>query len=235
MFSNLIKKLFDDVMSKTELGQRIKSSFKVETHKKEFLSYLFDETEALGGEDKFISHVALKIEGFLLSPSDMLNELPVMPRSLITLVDELNNDEFDINVVMSTIESEPKMAAEVIKLANSARYYRGDKKVSDLKTAFMYMGSEGLTDGVIKSYVNNYVPPLNIYWNHFGDRIWHHSNQTALYARELLSSQCGGQSKSVAYLVGLILNLGVMIIFQLMIESFRHVNPTVPALIHLKN
>ncbi|UTT86423.1 HDOD domain-containing protein [Vibrio pelagius] len=197
-------------------------------HEADFLNYLFGESRLNTESDPFSDFVAARIEKLILSPKALLNELPVMPASITTLMSEMKRDDFNVTTLLSVIDKEPSMAADMIKLANSARYRRSEKEVTDLKSAFMNMGSQGLIEGVINTYLKEFSPTLNIYWRQFGEKIWDHSLQTACYSRELLTNSTSKEDESTAYFVGLIRNLGKMIIFQVMVEAFHHVDPSVP-------
>ncbi|TWD43516.1 HD-like signal output (HDOD) protein [Vibrio crassostreae] len=200
----------------------------ISLHDGDFLDYLFGESRLRTESDPFSDFVACQIERLIRSPKALLNELPVMPASVTTLMAELQSDEFDVDALLKVIEREPSMAADVIKLANSAFYKRGEKQVADLKTAFLNMGSQGLVEGVVNSYMKNFTPGNNIYWRHFGEKIWNHSVQTASFSKELMTESQAQEDQATAYFVGLIRNLGKMIIFQMMVEAFKHVDPSVP-------
>ena len=197
-------------------------------HDGEFLDYLFGESRLRTESDPFSDFVACQVERLIRSPKALLNELPVMPASVTTLMSELQSDEFDVGALLKVIEREPSMAADVVKLANSAFYKRNEKQVTDLKTAFLNMGSQGLVEGVVNSYMKNFTPGNNIYWRHFGEKIWNHSIQTASFSKELMKESSSQEDQASAYFVGLIRNLGKMIIFQMMVEAFKHVDPSVP-------
>ncbi|MDG3087985.1 HDOD domain-containing protein [Vibrio hannami] len=197
-------------------------------HDADFLNYLFGDSELKTHTDPFSDFVSERVEQLLLTPKALLQELPVMPDSVTTLVAELQGDDFNVDALLEVIEREPSMAAEVIKLANSARYRRSERQVTDLKTAFMNMGAQGLIEGVIDAYVKKFTPKNNIYWRQFGDKIWQHSIDTGLYAKALIKSSHAAADQATAYFVGLIRNLGKMIIFQVMVEAFHHVDPNVP-------
>ncbi|PMG36964.1 HDOD domain-containing protein [Vibrio splendidus] len=200
----------------------------ISLHDGEFLDYLFGESRLRTESDPFSEFVACQIERLIRSPKALLNELPVMPASVTTLMAELQSDEFDVDALLRVIEREPSMAADVIKLANSAFYKRSEKQVTDLKTAFLNMGSQGLIEGVVNSYMKNFTPGNNIYWRHFGEKIWNHSIQTASFSKELMKDSSSQEEQAAAYFVGLIRNLGKMIIFQMMVEAFKHVDPSIP-------
>lgn len=200
----------------------------ISLHDGEFLDYLFGESRLRTESDPFSDFVACQVERLIRSPKVLLNELPVMPASVTTLMRELQNDEFDVEALLKVIEREPSMAADVIKLANSAYYKRNEKQVTDLKSAFLNMGSKGLVEGVVNGYMKNFTPENNIYWRHFGEKIWNHSIQTASFSKELMKESPSQEDQATAYFVGLIRNLGKMIIFQMMVEAFKHVDPSVP-------
>lgn len=197
-------------------------------HDADFLNYLFGESQPNEESDPFSLYIAVQIERALRSPKAIMSELPVMPASVTTLLNELDKDDFNVDALLAVIEREPSMATEVIKLANSARYRRSEREVTDLKTAFMNMGARGLIEGVIDTYLKNFVPSKSIYWRQFGEKIWQHSSQTAQFATDFIYDDQMGQDRSTAYFVGLICNLGKMVIFQIMIDAFRHVDPSVP-------
>ncbi|EEX34529.1 MULTISPECIES: HDOD domain-containing protein [Vibrio] len=194
-------------------------------HDVAFLDHLFGDSSLLTETDPFSEHVAGQLERVLLSPQVMLNELPIMPASVSTLIAELENEEFHVDALIEVIESEPSMAADVIKLANSPRYKRSERSITDLRAAFMNIGSQGLIEGVIESYVRQMTPSFNVYWRQFGQNIWTHSVQTADFSKALVKGTELEQESATAYFVGLIRNLGRMLTFQIMIEAFRHVDP----------
>ncbi len=201
-----------------------------------FFSYLFGETDESIQSDPIGEFISKKIETLLNSPASLLKELPVMPGSVTTLMAQLKQDDFDINQLLVVIEREPAMAADVIKLANSALYKRNEKEITDLKSAFMVMGAKGMMDGVIQSYIRNFSPVSNVYFRHFGDKIWKHALQTATIATHLAQRSNQIQDDSTAYFVGLIVNLGKMIIFQLLLDAFSHVDPNAtPGSLAFKN
>ncbi len=136
-------------------------------HDGEFLDYLFGESRLRTESDPFSDFVACQVERLIRSPKALLNELPVMPASVTTLMGELQSDEFDVDALLKVIEREPSMA-DVIKLAERAYYKRSEKQVTDLKTAFLNVRcSPKLVGGVVNSYMKNFTPGNNIYWRHF--------------------------------------------------------------------
>ena len=75
------------------------------------------------------------------TPEHILAEMPAMPASVNQLMLALNNQNFDLTAILKQVEKEPVIAAMLIKQANSAKYKRGVKPVSDIKTAFINLTS----------------------------------------------------------------------------------------------
>ena len=194
-------------------------------HQQKFYSFLFGEVTKQTLTDPLTEQVYEGLDGLFVEPSPILNALPVLPHSVTTLMREMNNPDFNVDTLIDIINHEPSMAANVIKLANSAGLRRGDKAVTDLKSAFMVMGSQGLMNGVVSSYLKNFVPAATVYYRKFGENIWQHCLTTAEYAQHLSTQYQAKLDANSAYFIGLICNLGEMVIFQVLLEAFEHVDP----------
>ena len=194
-------------------------------YRDEFYDVLFGEVQHNKEQDELSIQVAVKVEQVLKKPALILDALPVLPASLSKIVEHLGNDNFDANVVIELLKNEPMIAAKVIKLANSSFYNRSNKEVTDIKSAFMQLGSYGLSKGVIDGFLSQLVPQSDVYFQHYGQLIWQHSLATGAIARELINhSHCSEQSQQ-AYLIGLISNLGDIVIYQIMVEAFKYAHP----------
>jgi HD-like signal output (HDOD) protein len=117
------------------------------------------------------------------------------------------------------------VAAKVIELANSAKYNHHNKEIIELKSAFMTIGANGLSEGIIVNYLKQITPTSNIYFRQYGEKIWLHSLETGNNCQNLLILNKSQGDSATAYLFGLILNLGAMVVFQLLIQAFSFVNP----------
>lgn len=200
----------------------------INQHDADFHHYLFGQSEKQNELDPFSVFVSSKIELLLLSPKTLIDQLPVLPSTVTILMSTMKEDDFNLNEILKIIEQEPSIAADVIKTANSAFYKRSEKQVTDLKSAFMNLGSQGLYESVLISYTKKLSPSSSIYFKKFGEKIWQHSLKTAIYSKDIYINSNDNKDGSTAYLVGLIRNLGKMVIFQIMIEAFSHVDPNVP-------
>lgn len=173
-----------------------------------------------------LSHViSEKIEQLIQKPELILDALPILPASLTTVVEQLNNHDFDTDSLVELLQREPAIAAKVIELANSSYYNRSKKPITDLKSAFMALGVNGLSEGVINGFIAKLIPQSSIYFQQYGKKIWQHSLNTGVIAKLLIEKTLNKHLAPQAYLVGLLCNLGNIIIYQLLIDAFLEVHP----------
>lgn len=192
----------------------------------DFYDFLFGKSSATqSSSDELSTFISDKIEHLLKQPKLILDALPILPMSLTKIIDLLNNKEFDADELIVLIQREPAIAAKVIELANSAFYNRNNKEISDLKSAFMTLGIKGLSEGVINGFISRLIPQSTIYFRQYGKKIWEHSLSTGVIAKNLVAETSHKHDAPQAYLIGLVCNLGDVIIYQLMIEAFSVVHP----------
>ncbi|MEH6595744.1 MAG: HDOD domain-containing protein [Colwellia polaris] len=201
-------------------------SFEEEYHQA-FYDYLFGMPNSFTSShnDELSEFISEKVESLLKNPKLILDALPILPMSLTKIIEQLNNDDFDADELISLIQQEPAIAAKVLELANSTYYNRNGKEVIDLKSAFMVLGAQGLSEGVINGFVNKLVPQSSIYFRQYGQKIWQHSLSTGINAKTLVAKSNIKNDAAQAYFIGLISNLGDVIIYQLMIDAFDVVHP----------
>lgn len=193
----------------------------------DFYDYLFgsDTSTTVTQNDELSDYISENVESLLKSPKLILDALPILPMSLTKVLEQLNNKEFDTDILISLIQQEPAIAAKVIELANSSYYNRSNKEVVDLKAAFMVLGGNGLFEGVINGFINKLVPQSSIYFRQYGQKIWQHSLTTGVNAKAIVANTPFKADAAQAYFIGLIANLGDVIIYQLMIDAFNVVHP----------
>jgi HD-like signal output (HDOD) protein len=209
----------------TGAAKRLSLASVEERHQQEFYDFLFGQSPATTQHDELSYYVADKIETVLRKPNSIIEAMPVLPASLSKVIDQLSDDNFDAQELITLIQQEPSIAAKVIELANSSFYNRTDKEITDLKSAFMLLGSNGLMEGVINGFVSKLTPQSQIYFKQYGNKIWHHSLTTGVISKELINKSLYKKEAAQGYLVGLICNLGDMIIYQLLMEAFSFIHP----------
>ena len=112
-----------------------------EQHQKSFYDYLFGQSPPTEQHDELSLYVSNKVEQLLQKPKHILEALPILSASLTQVMEQLNDKEFNTDALIVLIQREPVIAAKVIELANSSFYNRQEKEVTDLKSAFMLLGT----------------------------------------------------------------------------------------------
>jgi HD-like signal output (HDOD) protein len=198
-----------------------------EEYQQAFYDYLLGNSGSAESStnDELSQFISEKVQSLLKNPKLILDTLPILPLSLSKIIDLLNSKDFEIDSLIQLIQQEPAIAAKVIELANSAYYNRNEKEIVDLKSAFMVLGVNGLSEGVINGFVSKLVPQSNIYFRQYGQKIWQHSLSTGVTAKAMVAKSQYKDSAAQAYFIGLICNLGDLIIYQLMIDAFSVVHP----------
>jgi HD-like signal output (HDOD) protein len=214
-------------LTSTSTSKPISLTSKEEKYQKEFLDLLFGQSHTIEQHDELSLHIASQVQKILQNPKNILKSLPILPLSLAKIVEQLNDKEFDTEILLVLIKQEPVIVAKVIKSANSSFYNRGNQEITDLKSAFMLLGSNGLMEGVISGFVSRFVPQSPIYFKQYGKKIWEHSISTGVIAKKLINMSPYKSESAQVYLIGLICNLGGMVIYQLLTESFAFVHPNV--------
>lgn len=195
-----------------------------EKYATDFYHFVFGENATAAAEDELSRYISGQIQQLLATPEAILDNLPVLPASLSEIIQQINNQQFDTGVIVGLLQQEPVIAAKVIQLANSPFYNRSGKEITELKAAFMQLGVDGLSEGVINGFISRLVPQSDIYFRFYGQKMWRHSLYTGEIARQLELVH-NKEFASQAYLTGLLANLGDIIIYQLMTEAFSKVHP----------
>ncbi|GAA6173473.1 hypothetical protein NBRC116592_31430 [Colwellia sp. KU-HH00111] len=252
MFKSLIKKLFskstkhqpnyfyfedernanqdcqDENIAKTQYttaSEKLQLTSSEEIHQQAFYDFLFGCASTNEQQDELSGYVSKQIEQCILQPKLILESLPLLPVSLTTIIEQLNDNEFDTDVLISLIQKEPLIAVKVIELANSSYYNKSHKEITNLKSAFLLLGSNGLIEGIINGFIAKLTPQSPIYFKQYGNKIWQHCFTTGMIAKQLINNSPHKQESAQGYLIGLLCNMGDMIIYQLLIEAFNYVHP----------
>ena len=89
----------------------------------------------------------------------------------------------------------------------------------------MILGTNGLIEGVINGFIGSFTPESRVYFQQYGVKIWQHCLSTGVIAKKLINSSPHKRDAAQGYLIGLICNLGDMIIYQLLTEAFAFIHP----------
>lgn len=159
----------------------------------------------------------------LNSPDQLSKQIPLLPVILITLLDTLKDPKSTIDEFVAIIKQDPPFAAQILKVVNSPQFSREGKEVLSLHRAICILGLSGVSSIASKILMAKVIPSNGKYYKKFGKQIWTHSVQCASLSMMLFIFQNdkkeNEQTDFDAYFLGLIHDLGKIIIFNCLCES----------------
>ncbi|MBN1652613.1 MAG: HDOD domain-containing protein [Deltaproteobacteria bacterium] len=170
----------------------------------------------------------------LLERVERIENLPVPSNTFFKLRQTAREQNVDLRRLAVVIEEKPALAANLVKIANTA-YFDRAKRVDSIEEVIHVMGVKAVIDMVLTlELVRGFGLPkgLDI------ERYWDHAAAVAMLAEDLTAA--GETEKKTAYEAGLLHDLGLLMMarffpveFKLLVgqlESGGTVYETMPAL-----
>jgi HD-like signal output (HDOD) protein len=159
--------------------------------------------------------------------------LPRRPQLLPQLLSTLNDDEASHRDIAAIIARDPALAANLLKLANSALYRSSSLPVESLDRAVAMVGVDGLRHLVSVALMQ---PVMRVEGGAFGslpDLIWDHTQRTALIAAQA-AREGGREDVFAAQLLSLLQGLGAIVVVQVLRDTCSKEGvPDADAIAHL--
>ena len=156
--------------------------------------------------------------GALARFADDPQRLPRRPQLLPQLLGALNDDEASGRDIAGIIARDPALAANLLKLANSALYRRDTLAVESLDRAVAMVGVDGLRHLVAVALMQ---PVMRVEGGVFGrlpELVWEHTQRTALVAARL-AGPSGREAVFAAQLLALLQGLGAIVVVQVLRDA----------------
>lgn len=149
--------------------------------------------------------------------------LPKCPTTITQLLRVLGSDESGYDEVVALINQEPVLASEIIKLANSPLFRPKGGEVTCIESAARLLGMAKLSAMASTIMMKRIIEIKPIYFKYFGKYLWTHSQQCALACGYL--AERAGVDYFNAYLIGLLHDIGKLVIFQELLKALRQAHP----------
>lgn len=149
-------------------------------------------------------------------------QLPVLPATLIQVIDHANQPEPNFKAIAELIRGDAVVAGEVMSLVNSAAY-ASPTPIKDLQRAIIHVGSRR-----IRSLALAVAARLTVFRNadqRRAEKLWMHSLATAILARAI--ARASSAEPEEAFLAGLMHDVGKTVVLGLVAEEER-ANPKHP-------
>ncbi len=156
---------------------------------------------------------------------DIIRDVKMIPPMSKTATELLNitmDESHTIDDIVKVVASDPMLAGQLLKIANSAVYARRTA-VDSIATAVSYLGNKlvvGIALGASCACI--YESELQGYESSEGD-LWMHSLRTAIAAKELAKYTNKTVDSNVAYTAGLLHDIGKAVLSAYLIDKLDEV------------
>src|SRR3990172_11077840 len=158
-----------------------------------------------------VEKLSSELEGILIKriQSDQLF-LPTMPAVVTRVLELLRDPDAGMKEVAALLEKDPVLAARTLRMATSAAFAAGSKKVT-LQEALARLGTKSLKSLLVEASTQKLFGSRNSQINQQLRSLWEHSVAVGMLARDVLALTGGTDSES-AYLAGLLHDVGKPIV-----------------------
>jgi len=167
-----------------------------------------------------VEKLSSELEGILIKriQSDQLF-LPTMPAVVTRVLELLRDPDAGMKEVAALLEKDPVLAARTLRMATSAAFAAGSKKVT-LQEALARLGTKSLKSLLVEASTQKLFVSRNSQINQQLRSLWEHSVAVGMLARDVLALTGGTDSES-AYLAGLLHDVGKPIVATVLLELER--------------
>ncbi len=143
-------------------------------------------------------------------------ELPLLPATATRVLDACSREELDARDLAALVQNDPSLAANVLRVANSAAYSPREPIVS-LQQAIGRLGFSTLSSIALSAAMRNQIRVPG--WESYLDLLWAHSTRVGAWAREIARAR--RKSVEGAFLCGLLHDVGRAIVLTAACELSR--------------
>jgi HD-like signal output (HDOD) protein len=154
---------------------------------------------------------------------DNIHHIPQMPEVVRDIINQLNASNVDMLKIVKSVEKEPLITLKVLRLVNSA-HFGLSRKVNSIDEATLMIGLEQLKTLVIASGLMGAIPNIP---NFDIKGFWNQAFLTATYAKSI--AEKAGLQGDIAYTIGLLANLGNILIHMVAPKESNEIDQHVKA------
>jgi len=145
--------------------------------------------------------------------------IPALPSVAARCIALLKNPDFSTREVSSILESDPVLAAKMLKVANSAAF-GGRNSVTSISQAVTRLGAIHLKNLIVEASARKLFESTDRRIAEANSKLWTHSVAVAVVARDLTAITGGGEPDT-AYLAGLLHDVGKPIVATILLDVER--------------
>lgn len=149
-----------------------------------------------------------------------IKDLPTLPSMASMAISVADDPESSAADLLRVFMSDPPLAARLLRVANSAFFRRGGD-VSDLQTAIVRLGFSNVRNLILGISVIDSFDSFFVGSGYSREEFWRHSVSVGSLANLMAPPQ--GLSPSTAFVVGLLHDIGKLILDGYMRAEFREI------------
>jgi HD-like signal output (HDOD) protein len=145
--------------------------------------------------------------------------LPTMPAVALKVAEILKDPDAGMKEVAAQLEKDPVLAARALRMASSAAFAGGAKKVT-LQEALARLGTKTIKSLLVEASASKLFVSRNPQINEQLKVLWEHSVAVGTMARDVLALT-GASDSEGAYLAGLLHDVGKPVVATMLLELER--------------
>jgi putative nucleotidyltransferase with HDIG domain len=158
----------------------------------------------------------------LIALVNEVRAMPPLPQSVIQILEIVNNDKSSSQELAKVFERDPTLAVNILKLANLP-VYGYTSRISTINHAIVCLGLKMVKSIALTSctheMLNKEIPAYSL-----GEgMLWQHAISCATCAR-IISQRIGYKDNEEAYIAGLLLDIGKIILSGFAEDEFNQVS-----------
>ncbi|OIQ44306.1 MAG: hypothetical protein BM565_14130 [Gammaproteobacteria bacterium MedPE] len=183
-----------------------------------FYDLLFGDTAQISTRNEIVEKAIIdRVSEVLINPKNI--RFQSFPKALKDTLDKIDSDE-DIKDIQKSLEQDPILASDVVRLANSGAFSHSSNQVTSLQVAISRVGFHNLKQLVTAAVMERMMTKMSpLYFKLFGEKIWQHSLLTARIC-EQKAKQIGYDPYS-AFFIGVIHDVGKIAIFSELVDAVQ--------------
>jgi putative nucleotidyltransferase with HDIG domain len=140
---------------------------------------------------------------------DDVSSLPTFPENLLELRALCGNPDTTIDAVSERISLDPSLAADLLRLSNSAGFITG-RRINRISDAVMIIGLKNLDSLLVTSASRKIMDKR---YRKF-EQVWEHCNRTAYFARQIALEKGYGRIADSVFIAGLLHDIGKIVLLS---------------------
>jgi putative nucleotidyltransferase with HDIG domain len=151
-----------------------------------------------------------------------IDQLPPFPATIFKVSEVLNKENYSVSEIIDVIKYDQAMAANVMKMSNSA-YFSPMQKIGSLRDAVLFIGKDNLIKIVQIAGSSRFFKKEARGYEEKSKELWEHSVAVAVMS-QILSKKILQKEDEKLYIAALLHDIGKIIMGETVYDSFAEIS-----------